>query len=233
LYKLGQYDKVIRNSEEATRLYKGQPILSRFLYLQALSIGKTKSLNEFEMALKKITSVYPGTEVAAAAQNTLDFLSRQKEGNAINSNNISTTVNNNSNKEQVNTNIPASSLNYKFDPSAFHFFVVIVNAKSNDISQLRNLISDHNKLYFSLEKLNTTNIFFTTNEQMITVSNFKDKEKAMTYYYSIEKNNNLRTMLDKLNANKFIISAENYSTLYKQKNVEDYKQFFIKNYLNL
>ncbi|HRS54525.1 MAG TPA: hypothetical protein P5250_07435, partial [Bacteroidales bacterium] len=159
-------------------------------------------------------------------QNIVDNEEKKQTENNLSSNN-------NSNKEQVNTNIPASSLNYKFDPSAFHFFVVIVNAKSNDISQLRNLISDHNKLYFSLEKLNTTNIFFTTNEQMITVSNFKDKEKAMTYYYSIEKNNNLRTMLDKLNANKFIISAENYSTLYKQKNVEDYKQFFIKNYLNL
>lgn len=223
LYIDGQYNKVIENYEKASELYKGQPVLVRFMYLKALSIGKTKNIDEFVVALKKVVLLSPESETGIAAQNTLDFLAHKGNVDDEAASELNT-------ENDSETNLLAS--NYKMDASAFHFFVIIVDAKSADINQLRYLVSDHNKLYYSLEKLNTTNIFLNSNSQMITVSNFKDKEAGMTYYNSIDKNNDLSGNLNKLNANRFIISSGNYSTFYKQKDVESYLKFFEKNYLN-
>jgi len=223
LYIDGQYNKVIENYEKASELYKGQPVLVRFMYLKALSIGKTKNIDEFVVALKKVVLLSPESETGIAAQNTLDFLAHKGNVDDEAASELNT-------ENDSETNLLASI--YKMDASAFHFFVIIVDAKSADINQLRYLVSDHNKLYYSLEKLNTTNIFLNSNSQMITVSNFKDKEAGMTYYNSIEKNNDLIENLNKLNANRFIISSGNYSTFYKQKDVESYLKFFEKNYLN-
>ena len=225
LYKNNACDKVIENCDKAADLYKGHPIMVRFLYLKALCTGKTKSIDEFENALKKVVLLSPESETGKAAQNTLDFLAK-KNSNTVSQNESTNNTNITSNK----TSAPTS--NYKINESDFHFFIILVDAKSGDINQLRNQISDHNKKYYSLEKLNITNILFNNNIQMITVSNFKNKETGMIYFNTVEKNNNLNTTLQKLNANKFIISAENYSIFYKQKDIENYKQFFNKNYLN-
>lgn len=222
LYINGNYNKVIENYQKAAELYKGQPILIRFLYLKALSIGKTKDIDEFITTLKKVVLLSPESETGIAAQNTLDFLSH-KTGKVIF---------NEVEKTESKTETTEFVSNYKIDDAAFHFFVIVVDAKSGDINKLRNLVSDHNKTYFALDKLNTTNIFLNSNSQMITVSNFKDKDVGMSYYYSINKNNDLNTTLETLKVSKFIISAGNYSTFYKQKDVDIYKEFFVKNYLN-
>jgi len=221
-YSAGRHETVLANYDKAAGLYKGQPVLIKFLFLKAQSIGKLKGIDEYEAALKKVVMLGPDSEQGKAAQDILNYLFGKHESgfNAGSSATTSTGV----------TVAPLTS-NYKADPVAFHFFVIVANAKSGDMNQIRNLVSDHNKTYFGLEKLNTTSIFLTNTEQMITVSNFKDKDTGMTYYISLRNNNNLISALEKIGAKWFVVSAENYSILYKQKDVDNYKLFFDKNYL--
>ncbi len=65
---------------------------------------------------------------------------------------------------------------------------------------------------------------------MIRVANFQGKEKGMKYYYTI--NENIKQFGDplKINANYFIISSDNYITLFKTKDEQEYISFFKKTF---
>ncbi|MDP2162027.1 MAG: hypothetical protein Q8K02_16220, partial [Flavobacterium sp.] len=88
-----------------------------------------------------------------------------------------------------------------------------------------------NMNYKSLDKLTVSTIFLDPQRQLLTVSNFKDLPKAFSYLESIKVNPELSEALGKANARSFIISVSNYSTFLKYKNIEEYQEFYSKNYL--
>jgi len=82
-----------------------------------------------------------------------------------------------------------------------------------------------------MEKLPINNIIgFRGSQQIITVSNIGDKEKAMLYFVSLQKDEKFKTLLSGIGFENFIITVDNYSTLYKTKDLNAYKEFFTKNY---
>jgi hypothetical protein len=66
---------------------------------------------------------------------------------------------------------------------------------------------------------------------LVTVKTFDGKEKAMNYYNFM--NDKSRHVFDDLapgTFTTFIISAENYTVFYKEKNIQEYQDFFSKNF---
>jgi hypothetical protein len=66
--------------------------------------------------------------------------------------------------------------------------------------------------------------------QLVSVKTFAGKAKAMDYYNFMKGNQFVYSDLEAGTYQTFIISAENYSIFYKDKNINEYKQFFTQNF---
>jgi hypothetical protein len=98
---------------------------------------------------------------------------------------------------------------------------------------LKNQISDFNKAVYSLQNFNLNSFYITQDEQIVTVSRFKNKETALDYYYSFTKNDKFKADILAKNIIIFPISAGNYSIFYKEKAARPfYEKFFKEKYLN-
>ena len=67
---------------------------------------------------------------------------------------------------------------------------------------------------------------------MITVNKFDNKIKALDYYTSVGNNSVIMAKLGPANIRHFVISANNYTTFFKLKDVQQYLDFFNANYLD-
>ena len=213
-----EYDTVIVSANKALATVKDKNLLSKFDYLKALSIGSTsKDTNTFLASLTNVVTRYPDSEVKPLAQNIIDRLTKKSK------------LTDSDNSDSL---ISKDNMAYKLNADATHFYVIIVQIKNVNINTLKNQISDFDTQYFSLIKLNISNVYLDDKRQMITVSNFENKKKAMEYFSSLKANATFISNLKPADYKHFLISVENYTTFFKNKDVDKYMLFFNKNYKN-
>ncbi|NTW32912.1 MAG: tetratricopeptide repeat protein [Bacteroidetes bacterium] len=214
-YKENKWDSVIVKSKRATELFDSDTLLMpKFNYLKAVSYGKLKDSLNFVNTLKYIITKYPTNALMQKAQDLLDFYTGK----------IKTTT-------KVNGKTSAKK-EYKFDENSVHLYAIVVKvSKDFKISDLKNSISNFNTKNYNSNKLSVSNIFLNDTLQIVTVNNFENKEKAMLYYKNIKSDKDVFIKIKVSDYTQFVISVDNYPDMYKNKDVENYKIFFAKNYL--
>ncbi|MFH0893251.1 MAG: tetratricopeptide repeat protein [Bacteroidota bacterium] len=215
IFLAGDYEKVRVNKKLADSLYPGNEYGPQFSYLNTLAIGKTKSKDQFEKSLQSLVKKYQGHPVAGMAQELLNLLNAGNLGKS----------------SAIAKDTAKVKPKYTFSEDAFHLFVLVVPILNADINKVKIAISDFNAKYFSNTPLQINNLYLNDKFQMITVVKFENSAKSLDYMKTLMMN---KIILDKLIKNsqyqQFVISTENYVTFYKEKNVEEYLNFFTKSY---
>jgi len=216
-----QYYMVINNTDLARTRYKSDSVLMpKFDFLRALALGKIEIVDSLVVAMTKVVKDYPSSPVRPLAENVLAFLGTQKDskGQPIKTDTTSATT-------------PKESELYTFDPSAVHFYVLVVNDELVDADALKVKISDYNMKFHDLEGLMVNSLILDNQRQMITVNNFGNSEAAIKYFIGILSSKYIFTKLENAGEySNFVISVENYPILFKNKDVPQYLRFFEKNY---
>jgi tetratricopeptide (TPR) repeat protein len=216
-----QYYMVINNTDVALAKFPGDTaLIPRFEYLKALAIGKIEVVDSLVAGMQRVLTRYPKSPVHPLAQKVLDYLKNQR----------------NSKGEPImsdTTALPESITKlYTFNPNSIHFFILIANNNKVDINALKIRIADFNTKSHSLEDLHVNSLILGGLQEMITVNNFDNDEKAMDYYISIQNNPYIFTKLENSGGyDDFVISDENYPIFYRNKDVKQYLRFFEKYYI--
>ena len=215
-----QYYMVINNAAVARANYKSDTaLMPRFEYLRGLALGKIEVVDSLAAVMYQIIRDYPKSPVNPLAQNVINFLSNQKNSQGQPIVTDSTTLLS-----------PVMKL-YKYDPNAVHFYALVVNGDQVDVNALRIKITDFNTKFYDLDNLQVNSIIFNNNQQILTVNNFESAEKAINYLINIRESKYIFTKLETSgNYSDFVISAENYPVLYRNKDISQYIRFFEKNY---
>jgi len=208
------FSTVIVNCDSAlTKSRSNKDLAPKFEYLKAISRGKLMGNDTLETDINKFLKKYPGHELVSQAKIILEFLKKDNKKNV------------------PDQNLPPVNGLYKISDAASHMYVLFVDDKNGLVNNLKNAISDFDNKYYSMEKLPVNSIMgFRGSQQIITISNIGNKEKAMLYFVSLQKDDKFKTLLQGAGYEHFIISVDNYSTLYKTKDLNAYKEFFTKNY---
>lgn len=181
----------------------------KYHLLRAMSVGGMRDVGLFRAALTEVVSSYPGMDEARAAQELLDILDRSAE--------------------QPGRPAPSSSA-YKSEQGQ-HYFAIIVPNAGNDINAIKGKLSDFNTTFFRQPGMQITNSFLDADHQVILLTFFDTKAKAMEFYSLFRGNRDVLAGINDKGHPAFAISPDNYSTLYKNKDVEGYAAFFSTNYL--
>jgi tetratricopeptide (TPR) repeat protein len=212
-YKAGRWDSVLAKSNRAILMFSSDTILvPKFTYLKALAYGKNKDSLNLVKTLQLIIDKYPKSPLKPMAKDLLDFRTGKVTTTALAGS--------------------ATAKGYSYDETAIHLYTMVVNVSKNfKISDLKNLLSDFNTKNFSNDNLTISNIFIDNTRQMITISNFQNKEKAMLYFTLLKNDKNVFAKLTSSDYVHFIISVDNYPIMFKSKDIDNYYLFFQKNYL--
>ncbi len=215
-FENAEYSQVSTNCRQAHSITEDKMLLAKFDFLNAVALGKTTKKDSLETALKKWIMKYPKSDLKPLVEQILSRI-----GSA------DTTL---ATSPKGAEKGPAPIKSYVLNTESIHLFIVVADIKKINVSALKLKISDFNIKYNSLEKLSTSSIFLDDSHQMITVSNFENKEKAFMYYAGISNNQYVFSTIDKTGISSFVISVENYPILYKSRDVEKYLEFFKANY---
>lgn len=197
---------------------------SKFEYIRTISIGQLLGQDSLKKGLANIIIKYPKTEVAQLAQFYLSTFANAGEvmANAGDSTSI------NKIKEQNALNDSP----FSFLPNEQHYVVFIANASQISITDIKNNLANFNRDFFALQKFNINSFYINQDEQLITVSRFKNMETAMEYYNTLIGSEIYKNQIANDNVQVYAISATNYTTFYNKVDKRHlYKPFFNLNYL--
>lgn len=205
-YLKQQYKTVLERCATASASFPGSAYAARFSYLRAMSKGAIEGQNSMLAALKDVTLTYPDDPIKSKADEVIQLLSgikieKKKEDNSL----------------------------YKFREDTLHKFILAVQTKSAKTADLTAAVSLFNAQFFDKDQYKTGNLILNEQITLITVSNIPDKSKAEQYLSAIKGD---QTILKNTGNNPqfFLISENNFATFYKQQNIQDYLNFYLKFY---
>lgn len=213
-FRSNQFRMVVIYGNEAERTYPDSPLLPKFAYLRTLAMGGMHNQDTLVNELRQFIASYPSSDLIPMAQGMLSTFGI--EG-----------FEDEETKAAVKQEEPSI---YTFSPNENHFFVLIVNQNLIDVDATRVRISDFNTRNYRLDNLSINAVLIDDNRQMISVSNFRGKDKVMAYYDAIRKSDYVFTRELRESSSFFAISSDNYPVFYRDKDVEKYKKFFNKHY---
>lgn len=223
LYSEGKYTATLANCRIADTLYSKNYLMPQFDFVKALCIGRLQDINSFERALTQVVIKYPKEPVKDKAQEILDLIRKQKNPET----GADTTKNT---REPILSDTAQTKPKFVFNETGEYYWLVIVENGKGDINKFKTKLSDLNEEAFSIGELTISSVFLDIAHQLVTVKSFEGKTQAMDYYNFFKDNKAAFADLETGTYQSFIISAENYPIFYKDKNIEEYQQFFSKNF---
>lgn len=197
-------DKVIR--EEPRNHFR-----PKYHILKAMAMGGLRDMNGYREALTELKVSYPGTDEAKAAD---DLLAALDQGPGV----------------PPPPRTEGSQATYTTSTGP-HFYVVVVPNRGNDLNTIKASISNFGSQYVPTETLQITSSFLDAERQVILVDRLSSKESAMNYHRLFIGNTDVLSELNSKGFTTFAISPENYTLLYKTKDIAGYATFFTKNYV--
>lgn len=216
-YRQYLYTSVIVSCNNVIENEPRNHFLAKYHMLRAMAIGGMRDANGFRDALTAITTLFPGTDEATAAAQILAALG----GGTADA----------TPKDQPQQKPGPASGGYKTEPGKHSFAMIVPNA-GNDMNMIKAAIAGFHSAYTPSERYQITNTFMDTEHQVILVSLFETKAKAMEYYNMFIANTDLLVGVNDQGFPTFAIGTANYANLYRNKDVEAYSAFFTQNYLD-
>ena len=211
-YLRAEYYSVIGLAANALEKFPKDPLAPKFAYLKAVSAGKLAGTNEAMRAeMKTVTTAYQGTDIAAEAQKVIDLIDGEDPAMKL--------------AEQAER---AKTL-YSYKETEIHYFVWMVDAKEN-INQLSFDVQS-----FNIDRFIDLNLEFERNRiderhVLLIVKRFADMPRAQAYYRMFVMDMDVMKNVG-YEYTTLLISESNYAILAEDKKMEDYIEFFKKEYL--
>lgn len=218
-YKNNQYRMVLIYSNEAQKEYPDSKLLPKFDFLKTLSLGGLHNQDTLTTHLKKFIASHSSSELVPVAQAMLaNFGVEGFEPEVVMQ----------AGEDQKPVEAPSI---YTYAPNDNHFFVLVINHSRGNIDASKVRISDFNSNNYRIDNLTVNAVILDLEYTMISVSNFKGRDRAMAYYNAIVASDYVLSPQLRSDSHYFAISSENYPIFYRDKVIDTYMQFFRKHYL--
>ncbi|MBX7094342.1 MAG: hypothetical protein K1X56_06435, partial [Flavobacteriales bacterium] len=204
LYKQKRFDESLKACNEIIASEPDNKFISRYYFLRALNYGEMQQLEQLEQALSQCAEKFGNEETGKEAQSILDFLRNKKS------------------KEN-----PIDG--FVYDANSEHFFIMVFTNSMGSIVEGKAAFSDFNTKYFSTKNYAVSNNFLNTDNQLLIIKSFPDKNAGMDYYRAVV--NESERLKNYKAASYFLITPKNYAAFFLSKDIAKYMQFFQDNYL--
>ncbi len=218
LYKLYQehnYNGVIAGSESAFVQYADDPLIPKFQYIRAMSLGALGGKEEMKVALDTLIAQYPLSEEGIQAQEIVDYM--YVEFPEI---------------LEADQAAEAEIIYTSIDSTQEHYFLLALHVSQN-ANQVSFDLLNHNLDHFNQYDLSIDQMEMLDSYNILIVKLFNNAEGASRYLLDIVENQ--ETVLKEMVQSTYrlmIISEDNFGTLTERKELIPYYLFYQNHYLN-
>jgi tetratricopeptide (TPR) repeat protein len=212
-YRQYMYNSVIVSCNGVIENEPRNHFLAKYHMLRAMAIGGMRDNSGFRAALAEVRTKYPGTDEDRAAGELLAALDRTSGAPPTPPRDAGTKGNYTNGQGQ-------------------HYFALIVPNSGTDMNAIKATISAFNQANIASTPVEITSSFLDPQNQVVLLSFFESKAKAMEYYALFSQGSENLVGINDQGYPAFAISPDNYSQLYKSKDVGGYTTFFTENYLD-
>ncbi len=121
--------------------------------------------------------------------------------------------------------------NYINEFDDVHYFIFLLSDISISLPEMQATISRFNQQKYQLDSLETENMLLTKKEQIFRVGEFPNKTKALLYYELLKEHVASKDLFSNNDMRSFVISKNNFYLFLKEKNIEEYEDYFQTIYL--
>lgn len=208
-YKEKKYKEII----SITTQIKEGSYKEKYKYIRAISFLKINDTIGFKKEMLELTKQEKDTIISKQAEILLSILEDPSKM-------IKT------NKEALN------KTPYTDSEKTRHNIIMLLPKKTIDINYFKAVISDFNQQRFSTQIFEIKAFLLGTENHLILIKSFENKREAKNYYTTFLYNETIMKELQKTEHKVFLISDENFTYFYKNKDIEGYTDFFKKKYMD-
>jgi len=192
---------------EGNRLYPDNSFSDNMKLLEIMIWAKTDGLYKYQYELQNFEDQFPESDL-------LEFVNHLLA----------------SSKEHQEAMIKQKAVQYIPYFDQVHFFVVVYPSEITLSDQIPKLVDQFNLDNFSGDRLSSGNLIFDDEKSLLLVNEFKDNTEAIAYYSFFNSEESPLNDFESFKFYNFVISKDNFQILYQTKGLQEYLNFFKKNY---
>lgn len=247
LYRKHRYGDVVRAVAVAKNLYAGNPMLGKFCYWEGLAYARMDDKAAAVKTFEGIVATYPPSDsIVPLAQAQLGYLSGEGGKYIVRSgadeslsDSVPELLERKRKRLQDNTSelvrsegeLPPEAQLFRYRADKPHQVIILVKDKKIRATQLQGKVGLFIGTYYSNSGLQVKPLMFTDTTQMITIKSFNNATSAVDFSKHLLREEGPMRDYDASDYQIFAISQQNYATLYNRKQVDAYKLFYEKYYL--
>ncbi len=229
-YYAGDYQRSRQLVKSTLEEYPLTRNTEKLLLLDIMVTGKLESRDRFKSRLESYIDNTKDQALVSLARNMLRPMLSKEELAALAPKEIievdSTQLQADSTAVNAGRQVPEDSP-YKLNESQTHIFVIALSRSETD--EAKNLLGDLENFHaanYPNARLRTGNMNMSPENAIYIISPFANAEKANEYYRKFSEEFASEGLPENVKSNAFFISIENFQTLNKSKNLEEYRTFF-------
>lgn len=191
--------------------------------LYALCLGTRSKREDMVKALKECYAQYTNTEVGAQARLILEQLG-EPTGDQVAANE---SAEGGENKEEEKASEQEGP--YQRNSKSQHRYMMLIEGKAS-INDLQIAFNDHNNEFHRFQKLGQQILPLNQEIMAVVVTGFKNEAAATAYMKALLQDPRMAQVAAGLKYSEFVISRENFTYFFKNKDIEGYTRFYNQNY---
>ena len=202
--------------------YPLSTLMPKFLFLNALSIGKNDNAENFKTALEDLVKNYPESDVSAMSK---DILALMKQGQEAKTGTTSGSL---LARRDANTKSDLNELTsqqFSNEKQTKHRILLISSVNQADMNKMLYNIASFNFSRFIIKDFDLVINKLDSSQRSLSVTNFESYDEAIWYENSISTDVTLTKLLTDYHVQKVIISEENYALIKTGLSLNDYLAF--------
>ncbi len=222
LYDKGEYQSALGFSEFMLKKFAQANEIDKVYFICGACCGKLGQKDSLKKIYNELIAKYPKKETAKIAKKILAELNKKPAKQKTNNANPKTRK-----KQEPEEKENFAGFNIEKKQNERIVVVLLINKDKIKVHELKSMISDFNRNYFSNERL-SLNAFFYKNKHLVYITQFPDFKSADAYLQVLLETPQIVSLLDNPETDAVFISPSNFRVAFSQKRFEDYGKFFRK-----
>ena len=221
-YNESNFDKVFKHVTYIRQNYPLSTLMPKFLFLNALSIGKKDKPEKFKVALDSLILTYPQSDVSAMAKDILALMKQGQETKTGTSSGSLLTRRDEKTKIEIEEIAPRQ---FSTEKQTKHRLLLISTLNKENVNKLLYNIASFNFSRFMIKDFDLLVSKLDSTQNVLAITNFESYDEAVWYVNSLKSDAVITNLLTDFKAKKIIISEENYALLKTGFTLNDYLAF--------
>lgn len=221
-YNESDFSTVYKQVAYVKQNYPLSTLMPKFLFLNALSIGKKETPKLFKNALDSLVTNYPQSDVSAMAKDILALINQGQEAKTGTSSGSLLSRREENTKSEINE---ISAQQFSNEKLTKHRVLLINTLNKADLNKLLYNIASFNFSRFLIKDFDLVISKLDSTQNVLSVTNFESYNEAAWYINSLNSDAFTSKLLSDFHVQRVIISEENYALLRTIFSLNDYLTF--------